>query len=73
MRNLENFDQYGRTKPILDSPRSLMACERQGISPSELIIKTLVDMKAMYKDGMNDKKSLEIKLTHYDARRKKKI
>lgn len=30
-------------------------------------------MKAIYKDGMNDKKSLEIKLEHYEARRKKKI
>lgn len=62
MKNVENFDHYGRTKPYIDSPRSLLACERQGISPEELIIKTVVDMKKLYKDGMNDKRSLDLKL-----------
>ena len=30
-------------------------------------------MKNIYKDGMNDKKSLQMKLQHYEIRRKKKI
>ena len=30
-------------------------------------------MKKIYKDGMNDKKSLQLKLEHYEIRRKKKI
>lgn len=30
-------------------------------------------MKEIYKDGMNDKKSLQIKLEHYEIRRKKKL
>lgn len=30
-------------------------------------------MKEIYKDGMNDKKSLQIKLEHYEVRRKKKL
>ena len=33
MKTIENFDHYGRLKPIIDSPRSLIACERQGIDP----------------------------------------
>ena len=73
MINLETFDQHGRSKPILDSPRSLEACRRQGIQPHELIIKELHQMKEIYKDGMNDKKSLQIKLEHYEMRRKNKL
>ena len=30
-------------------------------------------MKTIYKDGMNDKKSLTVKLEHYETRRKNKI
>lgn len=30
-------------------------------------------MKEVYKDGMNDKKSLQIKLEHYELRRRKKL
>lgn len=45
MINLDNFDEFGRTKPIINSPRSLEACKRQGIEPCELIIKELHEMK----------------------------
>lgn len=55
MINLLNFDERGRTKPLIDSPRSLEACLRQGIKPDELIIKPLEKMKEIYRDNMNDK------------------
>lgn len=56
--SLENFDEHGRSRPILNSPRSIEACKRQGIDPSELLIKTMEEIKRIYKDGSNDKKSL---------------
>lgn len=31
--SLENFDEQGRSRPILNSPRSIEACRRQGIEP----------------------------------------
>lgn len=71
--SLENFDERGRSRPILNSPRSMEACKRQGIDPSELITKTVEEIKRIYKDGMNDKKSLEIKMQHYESRRKNKL
>lgn len=71
--SLENFDEYGRSKPILNSPRSLEACKRQGIEPEELIKKTVEQIKHIYKDSHNDRKSLEIKAQHYEARRANKL
>jgi hypothetical protein len=37
-RNLENFDENSRRMPVLDSPRSIEACRRQGIRQEELIV-----------------------------------
>lgn len=71
--SLDNFDEHGRSKPYLNSPRSLEACKRQGIEPEELIIRTIEDIRKIYKDGINDKKSLQIKLDHYETRRQNKL
>ena len=48
--NLENFDQEGRSRPIINSPRSIQACLRQGIKPDELIKQPLEAMKKLYPD-----------------------
>jgi hypothetical protein len=71
--SLENFDIHARTKPILNSPRSIEACRRQGIEPEELVTKTLEQIRHIYKDSFNDRKSLEVKLEHYETRRKAKL
>ena len=37
--SLENFDESSAREPIVTSPRSILACKRQGILPSELVQK----------------------------------
>ena len=39
--SLANFNPFSQSEPLLDSPRSLEACRRQGIDPKELIPKTM--------------------------------
>lgn len=70
---MENFNQNSSKLPILDSPRSIEACKRQGIRPDELIVKTLEDIKKMYNYKILDEKSLLLKQSHYEERRKEKI
>ncbi|EGR29285.1 hypothetical protein IMG5_159320, partial [Ichthyophthirius multifiliis] len=71
--SLENFNENSHKQPILNSPRSLEACKRQGIRPQELIVKTQQEIKQLYKDKSLDKKSLELKQNHCEERRKEKI
>lgn len=71
--SLENFDPNSRKEPIINSPRSLLACKKQGISPSELLIKNVNDMKEMYKGKALDKESLDLQLVRYEEKRKEKF
>ncbi|KAL4471753.1 hypothetical protein ABPG74_008646 [Tetrahymena malaccensis] len=71
--NLDNFNQNSSKYPILNSPRSLEACRRQGINPEDLIIKTIEDMKVYFPDKIKDKKHLEQKLAYYEEKRKVKL
>ena len=43
--SLLNFDQTRIRDPIINSPRSLDACRRQGIRPEQLVMKTMHDIK----------------------------
>lgn len=71
--SLENFDPNSRKEPIINSPRSLLACKKQGIAPSELLIKNANDMKELYKGRALDKESLELQLIRYEEKRKEKL
>lgn len=57
----------------MTSPRSIEACRRQGIHPSELISKNLDDIKVIYKEKDVDKATLEKRAKHYEERRREKI
>lgn len=72
-RSIENFDPYSARKPILDSPRSIEACRRQGIEPAELLVKKLEEIKAMFSGEILDRKALEIRLQHYEEKRREKV
>ena len=43
--SLENFNPYARSEPLLDSPRSVEACKRQGIDPKELLPMSMEDCR----------------------------
>ena len=64
----ENADKSG---PILNSPRSIEACRRQGISPTDLLKQSKDQIKHLCK--FNDHDSLKIFEEHFEERRKKKI
>lgn len=55
------------------SPRSLEACKRQGIEPSELITKTFNDIKELYSEHGLDKEGIEMLVDHYEHKRRQKI
>ena len=70
--SLENFDQYSQREPILTgfvafyfvpnsspSPRYIEACHRQGIHPKELIVRSIDEIKALYKEKDRDKATME--------------
>lgn len=70
---MENFDPYSNKNPILDSPRSIEACRRMGIDPPELLVKRIEDLKAKYTGEILDRKALEIRLQHYEEKRREKV
>lgn len=43
--SLDNFNPFARSEPLLDSPRSLEACKRQGIDPKELLPMSMEDCR----------------------------
>jgi len=43
--SLDNFNPFARSEPLLDSPRSLEACKRQGIDPKELVPMSMEDCR----------------------------
>ena len=55
------------------SPRSLEACNRQGISPEELLVRTLPEIKEMYRDRGFDREGIELMAKHYENKRKEKV
>ncbi len=57
----------------LHSPRSLEACRRQGIDPTELIIKNIEQIKELYKDRKFDREGFEMMARSFEDRRKEKI
>jgi hypothetical protein len=51
----------------------LEACRRQGIKPSELVMKSMEQLKQMYREKAHDKSAMDIMARHYEERRKEKI
>jgi len=73
MLNLENFDPYKKDPPYLDSPKSLEACKRQGIDPSELLFVPYEEFKKMLKGQKIEEEWVHIRWEHFEDRRKEKL
>ena len=67
--SLTNFDECKRTPPFLTSPRSLDACDRQGIKPDELLARPL---QTFIEKGVPDEIA-RMRYEHYESRRKEKL
>jgi hypothetical protein len=73
-KSIDNFDQSGNDKPILNSPRSLEACRRQGIKPEDLIKQNKEQIKLKFKDKKFASEQLFTEFcTHIEERRVHKI
>ncbi|KAF0972676.1 hypothetical protein FDP41_008925 [Naegleria fowleri] len=69
-KSLENFDENAKDQKILlTSPRSIEACLRTGISPTELIKK---DESEFYSKGVPPD-IVKMRWSHYETRRKEKL
>jgi hypothetical protein len=71
--SLESFDPNSRKEPILNSPRSIEACRRQGIEPNELLIRTNPEIKDFFKHKKLDPEGLDLICKHYEERRREKV
>ena len=67
--SLLNFDQFQVRNPILDSPRSVEACRRQGINPRELIAKSTLDIKKENRNLNLDNAGWDLMMQHAEDRR----
>jgi hypothetical protein len=52
--NLENLNPTGPRNQVLNSPRSLEACQRVGINPEDLFLLTVEELKdRLEKEGIS--------------------
>ncbi|CDW82720.1 UNKNOWN [Stylonychia lemnae] len=65
MISLENLDDYNG-RALLNSPRSLEACQRIGLNPKELIYKPIED----FKDKNLDHQIVQIRYQHHESKRR---
>mmetsp|Transcript_70128 Transcript_70128/g.186858 ORF Transcript_70128/g.186858 Transcript_70128/m.186858 type:complete len:212 (+) Transcript_70128:52-687(+) len=64
-----NFDEHRKVPPFLNSPRSLEACERQGVLPEELMFRSLHS----FFDKSVPEQVVQMRFDHYEARRHEKL
>jgi hypothetical protein len=67
--SLTNFDEHRKNPPYLTSPRSLDACDRQGIRPEELLHRP---SQSFFEKGIPDE-VVKLRYEHYESRRKEKL
>jgi hypothetical protein len=67
--SLTNFDENRKKPPFLTSPRSLDACDRQGIRPEELLYRP---SQFFFEKGVSDE-IIQMRYEHYESRRKEKL
>ena len=72
MISLENFNENIRGDPKIDSPHSKEAMLRQGIRGTELVKKTLTEIRKMHMD-IHDDRLLLLREEHYEYKRQQKI
>lgn len=71
--SLDNFDIHRKRKPLLNSPRSIEACKKQGIRPSELIFLSKEDVASKYHHEHLDDANLNLRFLRTEERRKDKM
>ena len=73
--SLENFDDSSKDAALINTPRSLEACRRQGIEPHEIVYTTLKRYKKSLGVEANQltPQILQLRFEHFDQRRKEKI
>lgn len=70
MANLENFNERDtRTKRVLTSPRSIEACRREGVEPSELLVRSRASFAQKGQSASLQRKRHE----HSEIRRRERI
>jgi hypothetical protein len=66
---LTNFDENRKNPPYLNSPRSLDACDRQGVRPEELLFRP---MQSFSEKGVPDE-VVRMRWEHHESKRKEKL
>ena len=68
-RSLENFDESNTLKPILNSPRSLEACRRQGLTPEEFVYR---HPESFEEPGVSPE-IVQLRWRHHEKKRREKL
>lgn len=72
---MDNFDSAGKHAPLLNSPRSLEACKRQGIEAHEISYSTLKQFKKSLgvEASQLTPQILQLRYDHHEQKRQEKI
>ena len=68
-RSLQNFDESNTLKPILNSPRSLEACRRQGLKPEEFVYRH----PESFEEPGASAEIVQLRWRHYEKKRREKL
>jgi hypothetical protein len=68
-RSLENFDENNTLQPLLNSPRSLEACRRQGLEPHEFVYR---HPESFEEQGVSGE-IVQLRWRHYEKKRREKL
>ncbi|CDW85779.1 UNKNOWN [Stylonychia lemnae] len=73
--SLENFDDSAKDALLINSPRSLEACRRQGIEPRELVFQSLKKFKKSLGIEANSltPQIIQMRYEHFEQRRREKL
>ena len=71
--SLDNFDIHRKRKPLLNSPRSLEACKKQGIRPEELSFLSKEAIASKFHHEHLDEANLNLRFLRVEERRKEKM
>jgi hypothetical protein len=71
--SLENFDAHTKHTQVLNSPRSLEACKREGILPRELLFVSKDEYSKIFAAEQLDDYNMQIRFDHMEKRRQDKL
>lgn len=68
---IENFDVHSKKGPVINSPKSIEACRRQGVVPDDLLFKSQDDIRHLFMKEHLDSSSIEIRFNHIEKNRRR--